>query len=371
MRALVVGGTGPSGPHVVSGLLERGFDVSIFHRGVHEPVDLGDVRHIHGDPHFVDTIDAALGSETFDVVVAMYGRVVLLADALAGRCGQFVSVGGTPAYLNIIEPGRTRPWGTSLPLREDAPLADSTGEPPKLARLVLAAERAVLEHCEAGGFRGSVIRTPAIHGPRNVMPHEWLVLQRLADGRPTMLLPDSGLGIMARCAAPNAAAVVLACVDHPDTSAGQVYNCSDDDQYSWRTWVDLVAEAAGGEIEVVGLPTELSGMLRATLTPLEGYNPQTMLDTRKAREELGYRQAITASKQIRDTVAWLLEHPPVLEELVAWIDPFDYEREDRLLATYRRAIEQVVAEAGWDAPELHHPMPHPKQTTVGKDERGR
>ena len=42
--ALVVGGTGPTGPHILDGLLERGFDVTIFHRGTHEPPDLPDVR---------------------------------------------------------------------------------------------------------------------------------------------------------------------------------------------------------------------------------------------------------------------------------------------------------------------------------------
>ena len=35
-RALVIGGTGPTGPFVVGGLLERGYDVTILHTGHHE-----------------------------------------------------------------------------------------------------------------------------------------------------------------------------------------------------------------------------------------------------------------------------------------------------------------------------------------------
>ena len=31
-------------------LLDRGYDVPILNRGVHEPDDLPEVRHIHGDP---------------------------------------------------------------------------------------------------------------------------------------------------------------------------------------------------------------------------------------------------------------------------------------------------------------------------------
>jgi nucleoside-diphosphate-sugar epimerase len=36
MNALVVGGTGPTGPFIVNGLLQRGYKVTIFHRGTHE-----------------------------------------------------------------------------------------------------------------------------------------------------------------------------------------------------------------------------------------------------------------------------------------------------------------------------------------------
>ena len=53
MRALVVGGTGPTGPFIVNGLRDRGYGVTIFHRGTHEIPEIPDeVEHIHGDPHF-------------------------------------------------------------------------------------------------------------------------------------------------------------------------------------------------------------------------------------------------------------------------------------------------------------------------------
>ena len=35
-RALVVGGTGPTGPHIVNGLRARGHATAILHRGTHE-----------------------------------------------------------------------------------------------------------------------------------------------------------------------------------------------------------------------------------------------------------------------------------------------------------------------------------------------
>ena len=46
--ALVVGGTGPTGPHIVNGLLERGYQVAILHTGAHESDEIpASVEHIH------------------------------------------------------------------------------------------------------------------------------------------------------------------------------------------------------------------------------------------------------------------------------------------------------------------------------------
>jgi hypothetical protein len=43
------------------------------------------VEHIHADPHFRETLDSAVAGRTFDVVIAAYGRVRLIAEAPAGK----------------------------------------------------------------------------------------------------------------------------------------------------------------------------------------------------------------------------------------------------------------------------------------------
>ncbi|MEU6008332.1 NAD-dependent epimerase/dehydratase family protein [Streptomyces sp. NPDC047453] len=371
MKVLVVGGTGPTGPHVVQGLLNRGHDVTLFHRGVHEPPGLPEVRHIHGDPHFRETIEEALSGEQFDVVACMYGRVKTLAEWFAKRCEQFVAVGGVPSYKNVLGWTEQRPPGAVLPTREDGPLADTEGEASSFAGKVLAAEREVLDRARDGDFRGTVIRYPAIHGPRNQTPHEWMVLKRMQDRRPFMILPDGGLGILGRCGARNAAEVLLRCIDRPEAADGEAFNAADDTQYSWRQWVDVVAGAAGGSIEVASLPAELAGPVQASLIPLRDYSPQTLFDTTKAKTLLGYQEVLSAEDQIRETVAWLQETPPDVDSQIAFVDTFSYDREDTLVAAYRKAVEEVRETAGWDAPALHHPLPHPKKAGLGPDEMGR
>lgn len=75
MKALVVGGTGPTGPYIVQGLLDRGYDVSVLHRGYHETDELPPVPHIHGDPFDKDALARDVANQYWDLVVCTYGRL--------------------------------------------------------------------------------------------------------------------------------------------------------------------------------------------------------------------------------------------------------------------------------------------------------
>ena len=94
-RALVIGGTGPTGMPIVQGLVDRGWHVTILHRGPHERSATPDtVEHLHHDPYDADDLRLALHGRTYDVVVAMYGRLRRIAEITAGKTGHFVSVVG-------------------------------------------------------------------------------------------------------------------------------------------------------------------------------------------------------------------------------------------------------------------------------------
>ncbi|HEY8059842.1 MAG TPA: hypothetical protein VID94_13865, partial [Acidimicrobiales bacterium] len=47
--ALVIGGTGPTGPLIAAGLEARGYEVTLFHSGRHEVDEVAHLRHLHGD----------------------------------------------------------------------------------------------------------------------------------------------------------------------------------------------------------------------------------------------------------------------------------------------------------------------------------
>ncbi len=118
VRILVIGGTGPTGLPIVQGLVEHGHDVTILHRGLHEhPQTPPQVTHLHADPYDEASLAPALEGGTWDVVVAMYGRLRRIAALTAGKCGHFVSVGGVPAYRGWTDPWQYDPAGLPDPAR--------------------------------------------------------------------------------------------------------------------------------------------------------------------------------------------------------------------------------------------------------------
>ena len=370
--ALVVGGTGPTGPHIVRGLADRGYVVTLLHRGTHEIAELDDVEHLHADPHFRESIDAALGSRRFDLTVATYGRLRHVADALAGSCEAFVAVGGLPVYPGYNEPDQVWPSGMPVLAGEDVaaggrPAADRESPGARFSRLVFESEQRVLGLHAAGAFRATIIRYPSVYGPRQVYPREWSVIRRVLDGRPYVIVPDAGLTLNTRCAAANAAQFVLAAVDRPDSAAGQVFNAADLQQYSVAQWIQMTAAAAGRELELIAMPFELAGPGRA-LFPIP-HTQHILVSTERARDVLSYREAVPAAQALAETVRWYVHHPPDSQVLEGLIDRFDYAEEDRVVKEYRAATRDLLASQA-PTESAAHPYPHPTRPG-GADHRNR
>jgi nucleoside-diphosphate-sugar epimerase len=367
-EVLVVGGTGPTGPHVLDGLLARGHDVTIFHRGFHEPPRLARVEHLHGDPHFRASIDETIAGRTFDVVLAMYGRVKHLAEALRGRCGRFVSIGGAPVYLGFFPRAGYR---MPVPVTEDDPIAASA--PADDAALQFSLRLAEAEAAVFSSHPGAtVLRYPMLYGPGNARPQEWSVIRRVRDGRRHMILPDGGVQVHSRCAARNAAAYVLAVVDHPDVAAGQVYNCGDPFDWSTRQWVEAILELLDAELELVSIPADIAVEAAASLLPLAGTTAtHSVLSTEKARQQLGYRPAVHPLDALRELLDWYARQPDFDPRgSPAFTDRFSYDTEDTLVEAYTRAAKGVMASVEQHPAPPVHSMPHPDKPGVA-DHRGR
>jgi nucleoside-diphosphate-sugar epimerase len=342
-RALVIGGTGPTGTPIVRGLVERGFDTTIVHRGTHERDETPpEVGHVHVDPYDDAALADVLSQWRSDVVVAMYGRLRRIAELTRGRTERFISVGGVPAYRGWMNPWLHEPAGLPVPVREDAPTVDDPAEDEKGFRIVRT-ERTVFA-CHPGAAH---FRYPYVYGPYQLAPREWCVVRRLLDGRRRIVVADGGLTLHHHGYTENLARAVLLSVEHPE--AVGLFNVGDEEVLTIRQVIELIAAALERPLEIVSLPFELATPARPLLA--QPSPTHRVLDLSRARTMLGYRDAVPARIAVGLTARWLVEHPPPrggTEERVL-TDPFAYDAEDELLAAWDRV------QRSWREPAFAEP----------------
>lgn len=178
MRLLMLGGTEFAGRAVVEAALGRGWEVTVFHRGRHEPP--AGVRSLHGDRTASDGLSALADGE-WDVVVDTWSaapRAVRdAARLLAGRVRRYVYVSSRSVYA------WPRPAGSD----EDSALVDGASadaEQTDYARDKRGGELAVLDSFGAEG--ALLVRAGLILGPyENVGRLPWW-LNRVARGGPVL-----------------------------------------------------------------------------------------------------------------------------------------------------------------------------------------
>lgn len=336
--ALVIGGTGPSGPFVVKGLVDRGFATSILHSGNHEPPEIPpEVEHIHTDAFDPEKVAAVLRGRTFDVCIATYGRLRRNAELLAGRVGQFISVGGFPGYQGYMNAPLFSPTGMPMPTREDGLRVDDPSQDGKGFRIARTEDLLFEAQPDATHFR-----YPWVYGPRQPAPREWSFVRRILDRRPHIIVAEDGLSLSSFGYVENLAHALLLAVDQPEKAAGQIYNAADQEVLSIRQVIETIAQSMGHAWEIVSMPWEIAWPARPFVA--QPWTTHRVVSVGKLEAELGYRDVVPPHEALARTARWLAGNPPKPggpEEMVLQ-DPFDYVAEDALIASFRELIARVV-----------------------------
>ena len=339
MRALVVGGTGPTGVHIVNFLIQAGHEVTVFNSGKHDAgVEfMGQVERIYGNPRDEESVHDSIATREWDVAICTYGKLTMLANQLANKTKRLVGITGQPVYKDAAR--RTPDGRLPLPVREFAPrqydAANYTG------RVALGEDQLFAQH-GAGDFEAVILRYPGIYGPRAPINHEWAVIKRVIDQRPFMLMPHDGMSYFQRGYSQNVAWLVFLAATRPEAS-GNAFNTGDEQVLSARRVAEIIVEELGSSMKLVGIPVEFC----RNIYPLAEKAP-LILDMSKARDLLGYRDVVNAEEATRITARWYFENPVAPDfdanAVIPAAGSFNYEEEDLLLGLWQKTVDGIRSE---------------------------
>ncbi len=321
MRILVIGGTRLTGPYIVRGLVEKGHQVTVFHRGQTQADLPPSVNHILGDKDnladFASEFKRLAPEVVLDMVAYTRQDAETLMHMFKGIARRVVVPGSSDVYrvygrLHGTEPGLPDP----IPLAEEAPLRE------KLSIHGEEYEKRWVEQVVMSDpqLPGAILRYPMIYGP-NDGGRTFSLVKRVEDRRPAILVDEIvAQWRWSRGFAENVAwATVLAVQD--ERAAGRIYNVAEPEALSYGEWARRVVQAAGWNGRIVVAP-------RGRLKVQGDYTHHWVVDTTRIRQELGYAEIVSQEEALRRTVAWQRVHPP------GEYDPadFDYAAEDAILA---------------------------------------
>jgi nucleoside-diphosphate-sugar epimerase len=294
----------------------------------------------------------------FDMVLATYGRMRIIADLMKGKTRRFIGVGGSAVYAQRSDP-RWGPLGQPALVAEDSPRCDDPAGP-KFNHLMWVTEETVMRAHRDGHYSATYFRYPLLYGPHAPANPEWSIVRRILDGRKQIVIAANGM-LRRRGYARNVAHALLLAVDKPAQASGQIYNIRDEHQYTQRQQVEFIARHLEYDWEVVEVPPALAHRVYkgggGAFTP-----PTIEFDIDKIRTQLGYRDIVSPAQGFAATVDWLVANRPEpggeIERQLG--DPFAYAAEDALIAACKHGY---AAAESVPFPQMQsgHMYRHPKK----------
>jgi nucleoside-diphosphate-sugar epimerase len=183
-------------------------------------------------------------------------------------------------------------------------------------------EREILAH---KSLPGTVLRLPMVYGPHDSQHRLYPYLKRMLDNRPAILLDENQIDArwIRGYVEDIAAGIALAVTD--SRARDRIYNLCQSSAMTEREWINHIAAVVGWNGRVIGLPKD---KLPEHLRDETRFEAHLNADSRRIRNELGYKEIIDFSEGLKRTVAWEKDNPPPSVDP----DDYNYEAEDKALS---------------------------------------
>lgn len=317
MRVLIIGGTRRCGPYLVEELLDRGHEVICYHRGQSKVAFSARAKQVLGDRKDRDVFKKQMSELNVDAVIDMIAvsgaDVDAVAQAFRKKIRRYICISSYDVYEAYEAAWNHRPSLQPAPIPENAPKKKQLHFYESDYEKILVEEK-IREAQSNGYFSTTILRWPAIYGPRDPTPRDWYYVRQVLDGRRQIAVPDGGAALFSRGYMQNMAHSIVLALENT-RAEGEVYNACDESTYSVRQIVRMIGEIMDHEWEIVSVPRAL--MPRAERTQGRPFScdpfdiePHLLLDISKIKADLGYKDIVPTRKALEATVAWLRDNRP-------------------------------------------------------------
>lgn len=344
MRVLIIGGTRRCGPYLAEELLERGHEVTCYHRGQHNVAFSAGAKQILGDRKEREAFRKQMSELDVEAVIDMIAvegaDVATIAEVFRDRIRRYICISSYDVYEAYEAAWNHRLSLQPMPIPENAPkkkqlhFYESKYEKIQVEEEVLKAQT---QRC----FPTTILRWPALYGPRDPTPREWYYVRQALDRRKQIAVPNGGASLFSRGYLQNMAHSIVLALENPKAE-GQVYNASDEAALTVLQIVQVIGEIMDHKWEIVPVPRVLMPKIPQTqglpfsCDPYD-IEPHLLLDTSKIRAELGYRDLVPVRKAMENTVKWLCDHPPQEDEFAV----VEYDRLDEAIRKYQELVSRT------------------------------
>ena len=257
MEVLIIGGTRNIGHLLALQLLKQGHHVTVFHRGKTPDELPRDVQRSYGDRRDPVALANALARKSFDAVVdmALYNAqdAKNIVELLNGRVGSYIFISTGQVYL--VRQVSQRPFSESAyenPLTEAPPQGSRDYEEWLYGVEKSQSEDVLMEAFERQEFPVTTLRLPMVNSERDHFHRVYNYLLRLQDGGPILLPTGERLRLRHVYGEDVIQAILRAMASN--SAKGRVYNISQDETLSIEEFLNLLAEIAQYELELVHAP---------------------------------------------------------------------------------------------------------------------
>lgn len=248
LKVLFIGGTGVISSACSQRAAATGVELTILNRGAQTARPAPDGTEVlHADIRDADSVRAAVGDRSFDVVADFVAftpqHVQADIDFFSGRIGQYIFISSASAY-------QTPP--SRLPIVESTPLRNPYWS---YSRNKIACEDLLVSAYRADGFPATTVRPSHTYDRTSVpLMGGWTDIDRMRRGLPVVVHGD-GTSLWTLTHHDDFAKAFVGLLGHPQ-AIGDSFQITSDELLTWNQICDLMADAAGTHAHIVHMTSD-------------------------------------------------------------------------------------------------------------------